>query len=72
MKEGSIMKRRNDRLVALVILGMVALNFPILSLFSREGVVFGIPLLFFYLFGFWLLFVLMIAMIVTRKSGEKP
>ncbi|MBF0144577.1 MAG: hypothetical protein HQL84_00645 [Magnetococcales bacterium] len=66
------MKRRNDRLVALVILGMVALNFPILSLFSREGVVFGIPLLFFYLFGFWLLFVLMIAMIVTRKSGEKP
>ncbi|MBF0172657.1 MAG: hypothetical protein HQL83_04310 [Magnetococcales bacterium] len=66
------MKRRNDRLVALVILGMVALNFPILSLFSREEIVFGIPLLFLYLFGFWLLFVLMIAMIVTRKSGEKP
>jgi hypothetical protein len=63
-------KYRKDRLAALALLGLVALNFPILSLFSREERLFGIPTLFLYLFSFWVLFVVLIALVVriTRKE----
>ena len=67
----SPLKRRQERLVALVVLGGVALNFPLLSLFSREAFVWGVPVLFFYLFAFWLLFVVLIALIVKGKPMAK-
>ena len=53
--------------MALVVLGGLALNFPLLSLFSREELVFGVPVLFFYLFLFWLVFVILIAWVVEGK-----
>ncbi|WP_130471813.1 hypothetical protein [Candidatus Magnetaquicoccus inordinatus] len=64
-------KYRKDRLSALALLGIVALNFPILSLFSRADRLFGIPVLFLYLFSFWLLFVILIAQVVRVHSKEK-
>ncbi|MBF0108849.1 MAG: hypothetical protein HQL76_06725 [Magnetococcales bacterium] len=65
------MKRRHDRLVALLLLGVLALNDPILSLFDRDAVVAGIPLLYFYLFGFWFFFVVLIGLAVTGKSLDQ-
>jgi hypothetical protein len=60
---------RNKRLIALFLLGYILLNNPILSLFNRPRLVFGIPLLFFYIFGVWILLIALVVMIVSSKSG---
>ncbi|MBF0215212.1 MAG: hypothetical protein HQM00_16910, partial [Magnetococcales bacterium] len=50
----SMIKRRKERLVVLAVLGILAINYPVLALFSLERVVWGIPILWLYLFLFWL------------------
>ncbi|MBF0161587.1 MAG: hypothetical protein HQL88_04790 [Magnetococcales bacterium] len=64
-------KRHKERLLALTLLGGLALNFPLLSLFSRDDFILGIPVLYLYLFLFWVLFVVLIALIVRHKPMEK-
>lgn len=55
-----------QRLAATFLLGCVLLNFPILFLFSRETYVWGIPLLYAYVFGVWVLLVAVMALVVER------
>jgi hypothetical protein len=38
--------RRSERLIALGFLGFLLFNYPLLSLFSTEGTVLGIPVLY--------------------------
>jgi hypothetical protein len=45
--------RINERLVGVALAGGIALNFPLLYLFSGHGRVLGIPVLFLYLFLVW-------------------
>ena len=55
------------RLVAVFILGWVLLNYPILSLFSRhDGSIGGVPLLYAFVFGTWLLLIALMALVVER------
>lgn len=42
-----------QRLMAVFLIGFVVLNYPILSLFDRPVEIFGVPLLFFYVFSAW-------------------
>ena len=57
-----------QRLVALFILGCLLFSYPFLALFNIGGTVFGIPVLYAYLFGVWaLLIALMIAVIERRR-----
>ncbi|MDH3472963.1 MAG: hypothetical protein OEM59_04655 [Rhodospirillales bacterium] len=42
-----------ERAIGLFLVAFLALNPPILSIFSTEGFFFGVPLLYFYLFGVW-------------------
>jgi hypothetical protein len=60
---------RNKRLIALFLLSYILLNDPILSLFNLPRLVFGIPLLFFYIFGVWILLIVLVALIVSFKSS---
>ena len=64
MKHG----RRSERLVALAFLGLLLFNYPLLSLFSTEGTVLGIPVLYAYLFTSWALLIALAALAV-RRSG---
>ena len=57
-------------MIALILLGFLALNYPLLALFSKTVLWFGIPALFLYLFMFWALFIGMAAAVMERK--EKP
>ncbi|SHK02772.1 hypothetical protein [Rhodothermus profundi] len=41
------------RLVALFVLGLLLMNFPLLSLFSQDHLVLGVPVLYLYLYGTW-------------------
>jgi len=44
---------RGARLAALCMLGMVLFNFPVLALFNVPQVLFGVPLLYAYIFIAW-------------------
>lgn len=58
---------RGQRSVALFVLAALLLNYPLLALFSRQGRVFGVPLLFAYLFSVWALCIVLAALMVRGK-----
>jgi len=62
--------RYTERFAALVILAALLFNPPILSIFSAPHFVFGIPLLYFYLFVAWGLIIAVNAIISDKLSRE--
>lgn len=63
-----------QRLVALLVLGWLLFNYPLLTLFNDAASWCGIPLLVAYLFGAWALFIALLALIVERapKNSAAP
>lgn len=64
----------NDRLVALAALGAILLHPLFVALFSEPVLVGGIPLLFLYVFGVWVLLIIALAVITetaTPSSVER-
>jgi hypothetical protein len=55
---------KGQRLVALSMLGFLLFNYPLLALFSDHGFVFGIPVLYAYIFVSWGLLILLIALVI--------
>ena len=45
---------RRQRLVTVFLAGLLLLYSPVFTLFERSGTWFGIPFLYFYLFGAWM------------------
>jgi hypothetical protein len=64
-------KGKGPRLVALFMLGALLFNYPILALFNKPNLVFGIPLLYAYIFAAWALLILLMALAVER-GGKSP
>jgi len=60
--------RKGPRLLALFLLGCLLFNYPLLALFNVRGTVFGIPLLYAYLFCAWALLIALVA--VVMESPE--
>ena len=44
---------KTARFVALCMLGVVLFNFPVLALFNVGGTLFGVPVLYVYIFAAW-------------------
>ena len=63
-------KRRGERLIGLLIAGAVLLNFPFLSVFSVDKLVFGIPVLYLYLFSVWGLIIGVKALILRGRPAD--
>ncbi len=59
---------RSARLVAVAGLGFLLLNYPLLALFDRLARVFGVPVLWAYLFTVWALIITLTALIVRRPG----
>ncbi len=64
----SPIRKKIQRLLVLFIFGCLALNYPLLALFSKKVLWFGIPLLYLYLFIFWTFFIVFIAFVTERKK----
>lgn len=58
---------KNQRMIALFLLGCALFNYPLLSLFNHSGTVFGIPVLYAYLFAAWSLLIGLLALAIERK-----
>lgn len=65
---------KNPRQLRLVVVGtmlLLALHYPIISFFSFEKLVLGIPQLFFYLFSIWMVLILvMIKLTIDIKHSN--
>jgi hypothetical protein len=59
---------KGQRLVALFLLGCLLLNYPLFSLFSGAARVFGIPLLYVYVFFVWALLIALMAYVIERGT----
>ncbi len=59
-------KTKQQQLIYLQILFAFLLNYPILSAYNKSETIGGIPLLYFTLFGLWLLLIVLLA-IVPKK-----
>jgi hypothetical protein len=58
---------KGQRLVAIFLLGNLLFNYPLLALFNRPDSVFGIPVLYLYVFGTWMLLIALLAYVVESK-----
>ena len=58
---------RSERFAALCMLGIVLFNYPILALFNVSGSLFGVPVLYAYLFIAWAALVALMAYVA--ESG---
>ena len=66
---------RGERHLALFLLGLVLLSPPLLSIFDRPGTLFGIPLLYIYLFAAWAALIGLTALTSERwrrVPGHRP
>ena len=59
---------KNRRLVSVFLLGCVLFNYPVLSLFSSQRFIFGIPLLYLYVFCAWALLIALNILSVQRRG----
>jgi hypothetical protein len=55
-------------MIALLLAGCLALNYPLLVLFSKVVLWFGIPVLYLYLFVIWALFIGLMAAIMEKPQ----
>ncbi len=56
-----------ERLVAVFLGGCILFNYPLLSLFDRAADVFGIPLLYAYVFAAWAGVIAVMALVIERR-----
>ncbi len=59
--------RKGQRFVALCMLGFLLFNYPVLALFNVQGSLFGVPVLYAWLFGAW--FFLIVVMARAARGG---
>ena len=60
---------KGQRFVALCMLGLLLFNFPILALFNLSGVVFGVPILYAYIFLAWAALIALMA--IVAETGDQ-
>ena len=57
---------RAARLAFLFILGVLLFNYPLLALFNVQGRIFGVPVLYAYIFLAWGLLIALVAIVMER------
>ena len=58
--------------MGLLLIGFIAINYPLLALFSKTVLWFGIPALYLYRFAFWVLFIALSAAVMEKRESSGP
>lgn len=61
---------RNERLVALFLLGLLLFNYPLLKMFNAPTLAAGVPELYLYLFVAWAALIAGAAVVLGRTEGD--
>lgn len=61
-----------EYLIILFIAGALALNYPVLALFDRAWMPFGIPLLYLYIYLAWFIIIVLLIVVVERTEDREP
>ena len=61
---------KQQKAIAITIFLVCLLNFPILSLFNKAILVFGIPLIYVYVFSIWTVGIIIVGIIAESKNVE--
>jgi hypothetical protein len=59
---------KSHRFIALCMLGVVLFNYPILALFNVNGTLFGVPVLYVYVFVAWAALIAMLAYVAESEG----
>ena len=59
---------KGQRFVALCMLGLLLFNYPILALFNLSGTVFGVPVLYAYIFIAWAVLIALMAFVAEADQ----
>jgi hypothetical protein len=59
---------KGQRFVALCMLGLLLFNYPVLALFNVHGTIFGVPILYAYVFAAWAALIGLMARVA--ETGE--
>ena len=54
---------KGQRLIALCMLGVLLFNYPLLALFNVSGAIFGVPVLYAYIFSAWAVLVALMGLV---------
>ena len=60
--------RKGQRLIGLFLLGCLLFSYPLLAIFNLRATVFGVPLLYAYLFTAWTLLIVFVAATMERAD----
>jgi hypothetical protein len=63
-----VIDTKGQRFVALCMLGMLLFNFPILALFNATGTLFGVPVLYAYVFAAWAALIALMALVAESPG----
>jgi hypothetical protein len=61
---------KQQKAIAITIFLVCLLNFPLLSLFNKAVFLFGIPLVYVYVFSVWTIGIVIIGIIAESKNVE--
>ena len=64
----SSFRSKGHRLVALCMLGTLMFNYPLLALFNVPRAIFGVPVLYAYIFGAWAVLVALMAFVAEADD----
>jgi hypothetical protein len=59
---------KGQRFIALCMLGILLFNYPILALFNVPGTLFGIPVLYAYIFLAWAALIALLALVAESEG----
>jgi hypothetical protein len=59
---------KGQRFVALCMLGMLLFNYPVLALFNVPSTLFGVPVLYAYVFAAWAALIGLMALIAESRG----
>ncbi|MEN9700748.1 MAG: hypothetical protein RIR55_51 [Bacteroidota bacterium] len=63
-------ERKGQKLIFASVVFAIAISYPFLTIVNKNQQWMHIPILYLYLFGSWLLFIIWIAFIADRKSRK--
>ncbi|HEX8010249.1 MAG TPA: hypothetical protein VF814_04860 [Casimicrobiaceae bacterium] len=64
----SALESKGPRFVALCMLGLLLFNYPVLALFNVSGVLFGVPILYAYIFIAWAALIALMALVAESRG----